>query len=291
VAPPATRTISGEDAYNLIAKCFADIRTDITAIKDKYPELAEWGPPEAKRGSLEYAHNYKPGKPTPDQKVPAPEFGPDGCLVKMWTQLGGGQCSGPAYPFLNFSIAVQLETAKGEESTFSKEIRSILGRRLAPLRELDDAVRKALIGIVSEIAAVKDKHPELVDWPADILKTQRPSLGEFSYSHNYEDKADGRPLKTDPVLGPDGCRIWVAVRPICQMQRKAEHMFPDLGIEIHADIQGKDSFLKVIRDIVGKNLEGIKELDRQAGRPPVPSTLNPPPGSAEATPGRPSTRN
>ncbi len=246
----------------LVSRSLKDIVAGVSALKDKHPELADWNATVlAKSYLIYYVHDCKvvrPGDPRRREVV----FGPNGIFV----HVAADHQSPAEHDFASIGIRVHVSVSVGKKGNkaLAGRIRGIIEGKLEPLRQADKAAGKALKGMVADMAAIKDKYPELSKWHDDRLKV--PST--FTYSHNCTPGSGAKGKWTPPKFGPNGCFVQVWISPDMG-QRCGEYGFPELGLEVHVSVgvakDGNQGFAKEIRAIIGKNLAPLGKLDRKYG--------------------------
>ncbi len=246
------------------------IAKDITAIKDRHPELAAWPPPDDQY--CNYTHNLE-RVPGHGHKWRPTAPGARGCHIGLGFQ-GSMNRRAATEEFLYVNVGVRYEVEVGEDGDqeFAEEVRKVIRRRLEPLRKLDALARRCHDGIVADISAIKADHPELAEW-----KTLPPVWSWASYAHNYTDRADGR-TKVEPEFGPHGCLIRLFPDTTFGMQRGPDYCFPHLGLQFYVDVKvapdGDRAFADKIRGIIREHMKVFEGASiSQGGKPLVPNPV------------------
>ena len=135
-----------EKARDTARKALYGMVSDISAIKKKYPELAEWDARSLdsplKGYKFGYSHSHQSGEDGMNF------FGNKGCWLGAWVafdrRLSEYRWTPPDYWFPNLGVAADAYVLVGQVSSpgFQAEIEAILSKHMNELRLLDEGVRR-----------------------------------------------------------------------------------------------------------------------------------------------------
>lgn len=129
------------DIQEVCDKVARDITTELTTIKDNYPELLEFDLSHCKNSRISYQYNMVKNPKTGPGKQFATIAGTNGISLAIaiqhpqeYWQIGGG----PAYPKINVNIIILCRTENGK---LKEHIWTIVEQCAKPLRDIEKAQR------------------------------------------------------------------------------------------------------------------------------------------------------